>query len=377
MTARPARPHRPPGRAARALTRALLALALLTPAALTTSCAPASGGSTTLTVLASSELVDMEPLLTDLKRETGITMALEFRGTVDASTEIGARPGRYDLAWLASDRWLRLDRKDSGTGTPLPPATRTMLSPLAIGLKPAAAERLRHTGADTAASWADIAADAAAGSLRYALADPGATNSGLAALVAVASAVTGTGRVLRPEDVETDLLRGFLVGRTVTAPTTSRLIDAYVQQQDRTDALIAYESDLLVLNAGDRLREPLEIVYPRDGMVLSDYPLLLLDPAKRASYDRVVDWLLKPSTQERIMRQTLRRPVDPTLRRDPRLAHSIGNALYFPDQPQVVRRLLDHYTADTAGSPASAPRPTPDQPAHPVPNPVPNPSSNP
>jgi Ca-activated chloride channel homolog len=78
-------------------------------------------------------------------------------------------------------------------------------------------------------------------------------------------------------------------------------------------------------------------------MVLSDYPLLLLDPAKRAAYDTVVDWLRSETTQRKIMERTLRRPVDPAVPRTARLRQSIGNALYFPDDQEVVDRLLADY----------------------------------
>ncbi|MEV6979565.1 substrate-binding domain-containing protein [Kitasatospora sp. NPDC093806] len=348
------------------VTRALLVLALLLGTACSaTGCTSDSPGHTTLTVLASSELADLRPLLDELRRDTGITLDLEYRGTVDASSVLGSgRSGGPDLAWLSSDRWLRLDLKEAGSTTRPVVTTRTMMSPLVIGVKRAAADRLRQDGG-TGVSWADIARAAARGSLGYALADPNLTNSGLGALVAVATADAGTGEALRPEDVTRDPLRGFLNGRVLTAPTTGALVEAYVDRQDGTDALIAYESDLLTLNAGGRLREPLELVYPRDGIVLSDFPLLLLDPAKRAAYDRVAAWLLTPAAQKRIMQLTLRRPVDPTVPRDPRLERPIGNALYFPDQPEVVRRLLAHYTADTS-PPLPAVRPT--LPAGPAPS---------
>lgn len=296
-----------------------------------------------LSVLAGSELADMGPLLDDLRKDTGITLTMDYGGAVDAGNALA--PGRYrhDLAWLSSDRWFQLKLKESGRNAEKPLTTSIMRSPVVIGMKPAVAAQLRRGAAGGQISWADVADAAAEGSLGFAMADPHHTNSGLAALVGVATAAVGTGGVLRPGDVSCDRLRGFFSGHRLTDDSTVRLTDAFARRQDGLDALITYESEILALNSGGRLRTPLEIVRPKDGTVLSDYPLLLLDPAKRAAYDRLVEWLKSERVQKRIMERTQRRPIDPGLTRIPALREPIGNALYFPDQQAVVDRLLADY----------------------------------
>ncbi|MEU0923966.1 vWA domain-containing protein [Streptomyces malaysiensis] len=332
---RPA-PHR---RAPRHLVILALCLALLATA---TACGSGDKDTTTLRVLASSELRDMEPLLDDLRRDTGVELDMEYKATVDAGD--GLTPGNYrhDLAWLSSDRYFQLRLKESKS-TAKPLATTTMLSPVVVGVKPDTAKALRTRAKGGQVSWADIADAAAAGSVRFGMADPKHTNSGLSALVGVATAAAGTGSALRAEDVSCDRLRGFRTGQKLTADSSADLRERYIAHQDRLDALITYESELLSLNAGGKLHQKLEIIYPKDGMVLSDYPLLLLDPAKRDAYDKVVDWLKSPSTQKKIMERTLRRPIGAEVRRDPRLRADIGNALYFPDQRAVVDQLVEDY----------------------------------
>jgi len=299
----------------------------------------------TLRVLASSELADLAPVLADLRADTGVELQLDLRGTVDATNALAPGDYRHDLAWLSSDRYFQLKLTKSGYTGPKPLSTRIMLSPVVVGVKRATAERLR---ADGPVSWADIADRAAAGELRFAMADPRRTNSGLAALVGVATAAAGTGRALRPEDVTCDRLRGLFTGQTLTADTSTELIDGFLAHQGELDALVSYESVLLSLNDSSRLAEPLEIIYPADGIIQSDYPLLLLDPTKRAAYDRVVDWLRSEPAQRQIMERTARRPINPDVPRSPRLQVATGNALYFPDRPEVIDILLANY--DAAGT---------------------------
>jgi Ca-activated chloride channel family protein len=291
-----------------------------------------------LRVLASPDLAVLAPLLDELADETGVELDLDQRP--DAETRLTASRAGYDLAWLSSDRYLRLRDKRSAQGLQRTP---TMTSPVVIGLAPDTARALRAGVPGGRLTWADIADAAAQGKVRFGMADPANAGSGLAALVGVATAAAGTGAALRTEDVSCDRLRGFRSGQTLTAATSPDLVDSYAAHQDRADALIAYESDLLALNASGRLKEKLTVVRPEDGMVLSDFPLLLLDPSRRAAYDKVAEWLRRDDVQEKIMRTTLRRPVSATVPRDAPLRAPIGNALYFPDQLAVVERLLADY----------------------------------
>lgn len=295
----------------------------------------------TLRVLASSDLADVRPLLAELRRDTGVDVQLDLSGTVDAANAL--TPGAYshDAAWLSSDNYFQLRLRAAGVRPPL--ATRTMLSPVVVGVKPAVARLLRAGSPQGQPSWADIADRAATGELRFAMADPRRTGSGLAALVGVATAAAGTGAALRADDLTCDRLRGLFSGQALTAPTSEQLVGDFVEHQDELEAMVNYESVILSLNAAGTLREPLELVYPRDGIVLSAYPVLLLDEAKRDAYDRVVGWLTGPNGQRRLMEQTLRRPYDATVARDARLSAEIGNALYFPGELAVVDDLVARY----------------------------------
>ncbi|WP_192583632.1 vWA domain-containing protein [Streptomyces albicerus] len=314
-----------------------LTLALTVPA-----CSGSDDDKTTLRVLAGPDLAVLEPLLGELRDETGVQLDMDYKADADTGDALvsGQGGGGHDAAWLSSDRYFRLRHKDSARR---PLRTPTMLSPVVVGLRPAVARELRATSPGGRLSWADLADAAATGTVRFGMADPRQTGSGLAALVGVATAAAGTGGALREDDVSCDRLRGFRSGQQLTADSTRDLLDDFVDHPGTANALITYESDLLALNSGGRLKEKLEIVRPEDGMVLADFPLLLLDPDRRTAYDKVVEWLQRDSVQEKIMRTTQRRPVSPSVTRDGQLRAPVGNALYFPDRLAVVERLLDDY----------------------------------
>ncbi|MGW1718995.1 substrate-binding domain-containing protein [Streptomyces sp. NPDC002156] len=330
-------------RVARAAT-ACLALALL--GTLTSACTQGEDD-ITLTVLASPELADLAPLLAELKKDTGVELDMRYKATADLTA--ASSGSAYDLAWPASDRSFLLRLQESGGQETRPESTAIMRSPVVVGLTPEAARKVRADVPGGRLSWADIADAAADGTVRFGMADPRRSDTGRAALVGVATAAAGTGGALRQQDVSCDRLRGFRSGQTLTGASSRELIDAYADDPGDTNALIAHESELLSLNAGGKLTQPLEIVYPEDGMVLSDFPLLLLDPEQHSAYVRVVDWLKSADVQKKLMRRTYRRPVNQDVEPSARLRADVGNALSFPDKLSIVERLVDDY-----GDPASA-----------------------
>jgi Ca-activated chloride channel family protein len=308
---------------------------LLAAVALLASCT-ATPPAEPLTVLADPDLAALEPLLTDLRAETGLRLRVDYLPTLAASRVL-AEPHDYDLAWLSTDRYLRLDPRHGD-----PPRVATMTTTVAVGLRPGAAARLR-TG--PALTWADLADAAAAGTLTFAMADPRRADSGVAALVGVATAAAGTGSALRERDVTCDHLRGFRHGHRVMADTAAETAARFVRAGPEVDGLVGYESDLAALNASGRLPEPLEFVRPADGSVQSDYPLLLLDLNRQGDYRRMADWLRTESTQRRLVESTWRRPVVPGVPRPPGLPASTGAELYFPGSAAVVETLVDRYAA--------------------------------
>ena len=214
---------------------------------------------------------------------------------------------------------------------------KIMLSPVVIGVKQSVAQKFGWAN-NPDVTWKDIQAKAADGSFQFAMTNPAASNSGLSALIGVASALSGTSDAIDTGQIDKDALRGFFKGQTVTAGSSGFLADTYVRQQDAVDGIINYESVLMGLNGGGQLREPLTIIYPKEGIITADYPFMLLNAAKRAAYDKVVAYLRDPKTQQRIMSDTLRRPAVPGVALDPRFPSALLVELPYPVQPRHDRR---------------------------------------
>jgi len=324
--------YRPSVRAFALLLAGVLAAGLL-------GACQSSGSSTPeLHILAGSELSDLTPLLPDLQKATGLNLKFDYIGTLDGAASISGGDS-HALAWFSSNRYLTLL---PGASAKILAQQRIMLSPVVLGVKKSTAQQFGWEG-NTNLTWKDIADKAASGQFKFAMTDPSASNSGFSALVGVAAAFAGTGNALTSQDIKIDPMKELFSGQKLTAGSSGFLADSYVKEQDNLDGIINYESVLLGLNAGKTLRQPLDLIYPKEGIVTADYPLMLLNSSERADYDKLVAYLRKPDVQTRIMTETHRRPSIPDVQPDSQFSSQVLLEVPFPSSLDVVNQLITIY----------------------------------
>ncbi len=305
----------------------------------------------TLRVLAGSELADMQGVLEEAAKATGVTVKFSFAGTLEGAEQLatGAADGKYDAVWFSSNRYL--------SGIPdaakrLGNQAKIMSSPVVLGLSTSTAQRLGWTGRQV--GWGEIAEQAGRKAFSYGMTDPSASNSGFSALVGVASALAGAGNAVDAGQIAavTPKLKEFFSAQSLSAGSSGWLSDAYQRRASgqhpgqKIDGLINYESVLLSMNASGKLPEPLSVVYPSDGVITADYPLTLLTGANddaRGAHQRLSDHLRTPDAQRRIMETTQRRPVVPGVELGAQFAKKDLVELPFPATQDAVDALLSAY----------------------------------
>lgn len=290
-----------------------------------------------LTIIAGSELKDLEPMQADLEKAAGMPLAFTYAGSLEAVERLEAGD-QFDALWVSHGKYLQ---QTESLKPRIKAAERTMASPVILGVKQSIATSLGWT--DKEPTWAEISQAAAGGKLSYAMTSPTASNTGFTALVGTASALAGTGDAIDLKAIKTDSLTALFKGQKFVAGSSGWLADAFVARQDSLDGMINYESVILQLNASGKLREPLVPIYPKEGIVTADYPLMLLDENKREAYQRLVNYLRSPEVQTRISRETLRRPVVPAVAPAPDIPERVLIELPFPASRPVMDALIDAY----------------------------------
>ncbi len=293
------------------------------------------------TVLAGSELKDIETQLKgDIRSATGLDLAFTYSGTLDAIERIGGGE-KFDALWVSHGKYLAMD---AGMKDRIVTQEKTMLSPVLLGLKKSKAHEL---GWDTREpTWKEISDAARAGKFTFGMTNPASSNTGLTATIGLAAALSKNPEALTREDLRNPRLADFFHAQTLTSGSSGWLAEAYERDQARVDGMINYESVLLSMNASGKLAEPFVLVYPKEGIITADYPLMLLNGGKRAEYDRLVSYLRGKEFQTRMSERTLRRPVNA----DATVAAAIPARtlieLPFPGQAATIDALLDNFLAE-------------------------------
>ncbi len=292
-------------------------------------------------VLAGSELKDIETgLKADIRAATGLDLAFTYSGTLDAVDKI-AGGGRFDALWVSHGKYLAMNDALKGR---IVAQEKTMLSPVLLGLKASRAHALGWDAAEP--TWKDIADAARAGKFTFGMTNPTSSNTGLTATIGLAAALAKNPDALTEADLKNPRLSDFFKGQRLTSGSSGWLAEIYQRDQSKVDGIINYESVLLSLNASGKLAEPLTLVYPKEGIITADYPLMLLNGARRADYDKLAAYLRSAGFQTRMSALTLRRPVNP----DAVMASAIPRRtlieLPFPGQASLISALLDNFLSD-------------------------------
>jgi Ca-activated chloride channel family protein len=340
--------------AARFPAALLLALSLLTALALglsgckrqdatpaaSTSAQPAANN---FTILAGSELKDIEPLLPALEQATGLRVVFKYAGTLEAVERLQSGES-FDGAWLASNRYALLT---PGVKEKILASERTMLTPVVLGLKQSKAKALGWIDASgqprPGVTWKDIAQAAEKGQFSFGMTSPSASNTGFSGLIGLAAALADKGDALEEKDIDAKRLTAFFKAQTLTAGSSGWLAQAYVKEQARIDGMINYAASLHALNASGQLTEPLALIYPQEGILTADYPLMLLSNARRADYDKLLAFVRSAAFQAPMTQQTFRKPVATEVAFNAKLYPSTLIELPFPARLAVIDAVLQAF----------------------------------
>ena len=308
-----------------------------------TSGSPANPQSTppsasTFRVLAGSELKELEPDILQTARAAGVNLSLSYAGTLEMVDRVNAGES-WDAILPPNGAYpsLALAHKPLAK-------EKLFYSRVALGVKLSKAHALGWD--EKTPDWSEITRVVKDGKLAYAMTNPTSSNTGMSALFAVAASSAKKTEDLAAAEVDKGALKDFLSGQKLTAGSSGWLADAYVREQDRLDGLVNYEAVLLRLNERPELHEKLVVIYPRDGVISADYPLMLLNAQKRATYDQLVSALKGAAFQSQALQRAELRPSDPTVPSSTRLSAAPVVELSFPNNLGVIDTVLAAYQAE-------------------------------
>jgi Ca-activated chloride channel family protein len=255
----------------------------------------------TLTILAGSEVKDVEPLLRMAQDELKMNIKIDYSGTLEGVSRI-VSGANYDAAWFSSAKYFY--STDEG-GKKVLSSEKIMLSPVIVGMREKSYQALNWQQKNV--TWEDIAKTVSEKNYKYAMTDPSESNSGYTALMGVAYAYSNKGESLNVSDIKQDKIKAFFKGQMINSGSSGWLTQAF--QNSDANFMINYESVILQYNI-DNPQDKLVAIYPYEGIATADYPLVLVNAQAKEKYQKLVDYLKSEKAQKWILDNTHRRSIN-------------------------------------------------------------------
>lgn len=258
-------------------------------------------GGETLRILSGSENEELEQILEECERSTGVKIEMTYKGSVDIMQELKNGATDYDAVWTASSLWISLGdelhivKHDESIST----------TPVIFGIKKSIAQKLGFTSGEV--SVKDILTAIEDERLTFCMTSATQSNSGASAYIGFLYALLGKSSALTNDDLANPKLReqikALLSGVERSSGSSGWLEDMFLAGD--YDAMVNYES--LIIDANRKLteagKEPLYAVYPYDGLSIADSPLGFLDHGddkKEKAFLKVQEYLLSDEAQSAI-----------------------------------------------------------------------------
>ena len=224
-----------------------------------------------------------------------------YKGSVDSMLELQNNPEKYDAIWLPNSMWITM----GDTKKVVKHDKSIFTSPVVFGIKKSKAEELGFTKKDVTVE--DILHAVEQKKLTFMMTSASQSNSGASAYIGFLYALLGNPETITKEDLKNPQLkediRKLFSGINRSSGSSGWLKDLYLK--GNYDAMVNYEAVIIETNKEliKQGKEPLYVVYPKNGLTISDNTLGYIDngdATKEEFFTSMQDFLLAKDTQSKI-----------------------------------------------------------------------------
>ena len=250
-------------------------------------------------IISSSENKILNENLKKYADKKGYDINLTYADTLDVIDTLNSGK-KYDAIFLSNSVWLSwLDSSVVKTSS----LRSTSITPVIFGIKESKARELGFV--DKKVYTSDILKQIKNGNLKFSMANPLTTNSGVSSYLEILTNLTGNPEVLKSEHLKSEKLKGelkdFFKGIARTSGDEDFLETSFVNGD--YDAAFTYESSIININKAlsKEGKETLYAIYPVDGVAISDSPFVYIDNKndnKKEIFDNIQGYLLSEEGQK-------------------------------------------------------------------------------
>lgn len=248
-------------------------------------------------IISSSENEDLDTELKKFANKKNVDLEIEYAGTLEIMEKLDSGE-KFDAVWASNSIWLyMLDNVTTSN------SKSTSINPVAFGITKSKAEELGFIGKEIYTR--DIVEAIKSGNLKFSMSNPTSTNTGATAYLGLLTTLAGSPEVLREEHLEDENLKFELLslfsGLERSSGSESFLEELFLNGD--YEAVVTYEFSIININKKliAQNKEPLYIVYPIDGVSISDSPLAYIDnkdEAKKKFFNEFQAYVLSDEGQQ-------------------------------------------------------------------------------
>ncbi len=225
----------------------------------------------TFKLISSTENKDIENELKKFAKNEGINLEIDYAGTIDIMQKLN-KGEEYDAVWASNSIWLyMLDSTKVKTSN----SKSTSINPVVFGITKQKAEELGFVNKDIYTK--DIVDAIKNGKLKFSMSNPTQTNTGATAYLGLLTTLAGNPEVLRENNLEDENLKNDLTSLFTGLERSSGSEDFLEELflKGNYEAVVTYEFSIINMNKKlvAQGKNPLYILYPVDGVSISDSPL--------------------------------------------------------------------------------------------------------
>ena len=292
-----------------------------------------AGSGTTVRILSGSENQELEDIIESCADAAGVRIEMDYKGSVDIMRTLQEGAEDYDAVWPASSIWISMGDENHL----IKHSQSISITPVVFGIRQSLAEDLGFTGKDV--SVKDILNAIENGQMTFCMTSATQSNSGASAYIGFLYALLGKQDGMTAADLENPQLqeeiRALLGGVERSSGSSDWLKEMFLN--GNYDAMVNYEC--LIIDANRQLeadgKEPLQVIYPYDGLSMADSPLGYVDHGDDEKEQAFLDF------QEQLLSSESQNAIEATGRRITANGVSDANASVFnPDWGIDTDRIL-------------------------------------
>lgn len=256
----------------------------------------------TFKMIVSSENKDIENVLQNYAKKNNIDLQIDYAGTIEIMEKLN-QGEQYDAVWCSNSIWLYM----LNNNVTIKNSKSTSINPVVFGIKKSKAQELEFIGKDVYTK--DILNAIKQGKFKFSMSSPTQTNTGATAYLGFVSTLAGNPEVLTKKHLENEKLKTELT-QLYKGVTRSSGDDEFLEEMflnGNYEAVITYESSIININQKleKQGKEPLYIIYAKDGVSVSDSPFAYIDHKdneKAEQFNKLQTYILSNEGQQELVK---------------------------------------------------------------------------